>query len=128
MQTDADGNAYFEIEYLAEALQVGSYVYQVKELDTQIANVTYSTKVYHVTVTVTQDAEGNLVATIACEDAEDGVLTFVNTYAPAESDIPVTGDMTQPAVLIAMMGTSALGMVVLLAALLLNKKRVGARK
>lgn len=58
--------------------QVGTYTFEVYEVDDAQANVTYDSTRYTVTVEVTDGGEGNLVAQITSEN--EGALTFANTY------------------------------------------------
>ncbi len=59
--------------------QVGTYTFEVYEVNDVQANVTYDSTHYTVTVEVTDDGEGNLVAQVTSEN--EGALTFANTYA-----------------------------------------------
>ena len=66
----------------------GSHEYQVKEVAGQDATITYSDAVLDVTVSVTDDGSGQLIAT-ANKTAAD--LTFTNTYTPTATTATITG-------------------------------------
>ena len=66
----------------------GSHAYQVKEVAGQDATITYSDAVLDVTVSVTDDGSGQLIAT-ANKTAAD--LTFTNTYTPTATTATITG-------------------------------------
>lgn len=66
----------------------GSHEYQVKEIAGQDATITYSDAVLDVTVSVTDDGSGQLIAT-ANKTAAD--LTFTNTYTPTATTATITG-------------------------------------
>lgn len=66
----------------------GSHAYQVKEIAGQDATITYSDAVLDVTVSVTDDGSGQLIAT-ANKTAAD--LTFTNTYTPTATTATITG-------------------------------------
>lgn len=66
----------------------GSHAYQVKEVAGQDGTITYSDAVLDVTVSVTDDGNGQLTAT-ANKTAAD--LTFTNTYTPTATTATITG-------------------------------------
>lgn len=66
----------------------GSHEYQVKEVAGQDATIAYSDAVLDVTVSVTDDGSGQLIAT-ANKTAAD--LTFTNTYTPTATTATITG-------------------------------------
>ena len=66
----------------------GSHAYQVKEVAGQDGTITYSDAVLDVTVSVTDDGSGQLIAT-ANKTAAD--LTFTNTYTPTATTATITG-------------------------------------
>ena len=66
----------------------GSHAYQVKEVAGQDGTITYSDAVLDVTVNVTDDGSGQLIAT-ANKTAAD--LTFTNTYTPTATTATITG-------------------------------------
>lgn len=75
---DAQGNVAFPHLLLTE---LGTYTYELCELNDGQEGVTYDERVYVVTVTVTDDGLGHLSAEVSM-DAADGALTFTNTYTP----------------------------------------------
>lgn len=80
----ADGAVLFgEIEYT----EAGTYVYEISEEKGSLENVTYDETVYTVTVVVTDDQEGHLVAELS-EDSKS--IIFTNTYkVPEDPEDPV---------------------------------------
>ncbi len=83
--------------------QVGTYTFEVYEVNDGQANVTYDTVRYTLTVEVTDGGEGNLVAEIASEEAD--ALVFTNTYdapdpepTPSSDDTPGDGATPKKAV------------------------------
>ena len=75
---DAQGNVAFPHLLLTE---LGTYTYELCELNDGQEGVTYDERVYVVAVTVTDDGLGHLSAEVSM-DAADGALTFTNTYTP----------------------------------------------
>ncbi len=71
----ADGTVTFAAITFDEE---GTYAYTMTEVDDEQANVTYDTAAYKVTVTVTDDGKGHLVAVVA-GDGEDAAV-FHNAY------------------------------------------------
>ncbi len=85
----ADGTVGFEaISYD----KPGTYAYSISEVDDGQKNVTYDAAEHRVTVTVTDDGEGHLVATITYDGAVAPV--FKNTYTPPTT--PPTEPPTNP--------------------------------
>ena len=73
----ADGTVGFEaISYD----KPGTYAYSISEVDDDQKNVTYDAAEHRVTVTVTDDGAGHLVATVAY--GGDVAPVFKNTYTP----------------------------------------------
>ena len=60
--------------------QVGSYTYQVKEVKELLGFIQYSTQVYDITVSVTDNNKGKLVATVSINGSADTDMEFTNTY------------------------------------------------
>lgn len=91
LMTDENGNGIFYLIY--DETDVGEHSYKLYEVNTGIENVTYSEKVYDVTVSVAFDENGELCAYIAIDgeltDAPE--LSFENVY-DADVDVPPTGD------------------------------------
>lgn len=147
--TDADGNvlqtarnaadgsvAFDELTY--GAADAGkTYVYHVREVNDGQANVTYDSAVRSFSVAVADDGQGHIVATVS--GADD--LTFTNAYhepgapdqpgAPSDTpegpggeqapELPNTGD--QSASLPLLGGLAGVGVVALLAALVVRRRR-----
>ena len=85
----ADGTMGFEaISYD----KPGTYAYSISEVDDGQKNVTYDAAEHRVTVTVTDDGAGHLVATVTYDGAVAPV--FKNTYTPPTT--PPTEPPTNP--------------------------------
>ena len=85
----ADGRVGFEaISYD----KPGTYAYSISEVDDGQKNVTYDAAEHRVTVTVTDDGAGHLVATVTYDGAVAPV--FKNTYTPPTT--PPTEPPTNP--------------------------------
>lgn len=85
----ADGTVGFEaISYD----KPGTYAYSISEVDDGRKNVTYDAAEHRVTVTVTDDGAGHLVATVTYDGAVAPV--FKNTYTPPTT--PPTEPPTNP--------------------------------
>ncbi len=87
----ADGTVGFEaISYD----KPGTYAYSISEVDDGQKNVTYDATEHQVTVTVTDDGAGHLVATVAY--GGDVAPVFKNTYTPPTT--PPTNPPSKPPV------------------------------
>ncbi|HIT91276.1 MAG TPA: hypothetical protein IAC41_12805, partial [Candidatus Merdenecus merdavium] len=71
--------------------EAGTYHYTVKEVAGTLPGITYDETSYEVTVEVTDDGEGALVATITYP--EDGIV-FNNSYSTTSVDADFTGQKT----------------------------------
>ena len=69
----ADGSVQFEAIPFDKA---GTYEYTIEELNDKQKDITYDTKVHHVTITVTDDGEGSLKAV----PTGDTAAVFINSY------------------------------------------------
>ena len=116
-KNDKDGNIYFAVINYTEA---GTYTYKVKEVVGELGGITYDTTVFEVIVTVVDNGNGQLVATV--NYPEDGI-EFSNKYTKKnvintttnKNNTPKTGDNGYGYIL---------GIVLLaVGALLINNKR-----
>ncbi|MEE0529244.1 MAG: FctA domain-containing protein [Collinsella sp.] len=125
----ADGTVGFEaISYD----KPGTYAYSISEVDDGQKNVTYDAAEHRVTVTVTDDGAGHLVATVTYDGAVAPV--FKNTYTPPPTNppskspvpkeekpgLPYTGDTSLSPMAL---GGIAGGAVVLIAAGVILRRR-----
>ncbi|MBE5922639.1 MAG: VWA domain-containing protein [Lachnospiraceae bacterium] len=125
---DAAGVVQFtEITYT----EAGTYQYTISEKVGAAEGITYDETVYTVTVTVEDDLDGHLVATV---DTEGNELVFINDYKEEEppteqpTEPPTTTEPTdsvETADNTSVMGYTLLALVVLVAAFVLpfSKKR-----
>ncbi|WP_270207724.1 Spy0128 family protein [Streptococcus anginosus] len=105
-----DGSVTFDtIEYT----KAGTYHYTITEKDTKLQGITYDKKVIKVTVTVTDDGNGRLVAKVS---HDKNIQTFENRYTPPKKDLPKTGTVIH-------MLAIFIGLIVLAGAVYLIKKK-----
>ncbi len=90
--TDTNGFASFLLRYHHDDIGK-SFTYFVREADTGIEGMVYSQKVYAITVTISQDENGELVASLTVdEEAVEAVqLIYINVYEGVETP-PVSPD------------------------------------
>ncbi len=98
--TDKDGNVIrtasntgnkFSFEKITYT-QAGTYIYTVTEAKGAKGGVTYAATVYTVTVTVTDNGEGKLVASVDIDNG--GALSFTNNYSASKVDVALKGTKT----------------------------------
>ena len=84
----ADGVVKFGLRYD----KAGVYTYKLREVAGTAAGVTYDDTEYTVVVTVIDNLEGSLVATVTYEGLADGenLPTFVNTYKGKAATVQIT--------------------------------------
>lgn len=90
-----DGGIIFDaVQYTA----VGEYRYTIREEEGTLGGVTYDPTVYEVTVTVTDNGEGALVATVKALHTglaiETPVIEFFNRYKAGGVDVVMKGTKT----------------------------------
>jgi len=66
---------------------VGVYTYTISEVKGNLGGVTYTEQTYTATVTVTDNGEGSLVASVSYSEP----VKFVNTYKPGATSATFTG-------------------------------------
>ncbi|MDX5020126.1 Spy0128 family protein [Streptococcus anginosus] len=105
-----DGSVAFDtIEYT----KAGTYHYTITEKDTKLQGITYDKKVIKVTVTVTDDGNGHLVAKVS---HDKNIQTFENRYTPPKKDLPKTGTVIHTLAIF-------IGIIALIGAVYLIKKK-----
>ena len=85
---DADGKIKFEAITYKEA---GNYEYKVREVKGDLKGITYDERVFDLTVNVTDDGTGKLVATI---NYPDGGIEFINKYEAKSTSIVLRATKT----------------------------------
>ena len=106
----ADGSVNFDaFEYKT----TGTYHYTIAEKDTKLQGITYDKKVIKVTVTVTDDGNGHLVAKVSYDK---NIKTFENRYTPPKKGLPKTGTVIHTVAIF-------IGLIVLVVAVYLIKKK-----
>ena len=82
----ADGTfAFSPITYTAA--DVGEHIYYINEVKGSLGGVTYSQQNYKITVTVTDNGQGELIATVTGADN----VVFTNTYATEDTELALEG-------------------------------------
>ena len=74
---NADGSVSFSPLGFTEA---GTYTYTLREVTGGLANVTYDTTVHTVTITVVDNGDGTLTATVTYDSGSGAAPVFTNTY------------------------------------------------
>lgn len=74
---NADGSVSFSPLEFTEA---GTYTYTLREVTGGLANVTYDTTVHTVTITVVDNGDGTLTATVTYDSGLGAAPVFTNTY------------------------------------------------
>ena len=72
----------------------GEHIYVIAETDGKLPGVTYDTKKYTVKVTVTDNGDGQLTATISGGSTTGTDLNFTNTYKAANATVTFSGTKT----------------------------------
>lgn len=91
---DKNGNVDFDKNELIFS-KVGTYNYLVKETSTDGKGVTTDKNQYNVTITVSDDGKGNLVAKDVVENTvNDETITFRNVYEAEDVQWNLTGSKT----------------------------------
>ena len=87
----ADGKFSFSA---IEFIEAGVYNFEVSEVIGNLGGVTYDTSVYNVVVTVTDNLEGQLVASVAYykNNEESENAAFTNIYSVSANSIVINGD------------------------------------
>ena len=123
--TDKDGNAVFALKFTA-ADAGKTFAYKLYEVNTGVANVTYSATVHEVKLIVTVDAATNKLSVAALVDGKTAtaeLASFENIYdytkpvpettepettEPADPTVPNTGDNAQLGIWIVMLAVSVI--------------------
>ncbi len=99
---DASGNVVETVKNTADGKvafstltfdKVGTYIYTVNEIKGVLGGVSYDESVYTVSVTVSDNGEGRLVAKAVITKGEQSAekIEFVNTYALSSSSAVISG-------------------------------------
>ncbi|MBQ7354177.1 MAG: hypothetical protein IJW62_01510 [Clostridia bacterium] len=74
--------------------RVGTYYYAVAEQAGKLGGVTYDSTIYRITVTVTDNGEGKLIASTSISNGNTAVETigFTNLYAPDSASLNISGN------------------------------------
>lgn len=105
-----DGSVTFDtIEYT----KAGTYHYTITEKDTKLQGITYDKRMIKVTVTVTDDGNGHLVAKVSYDK---NIQTFENRYTPPKKGLPKTGTVIHTLAIF-------IGIIALIGAVYLIKKK-----
>jgi len=93
LKTDKDGKAIFDLPFTARDIGK-TYTYTLSEVNDGVENVTYDTAKYEISVSIAQDANGNLKATVKVNGTEVSNCTaaFENIYEANDPEVPPTTD------------------------------------
>ena len=127
MKNNENGQVVFET---IEFKKAGTYKYKISEVNDEQKNVTYDETVYGVTITVTDDGEGSLLAEVEYEGGKAPVFTnkYTKPAQPAKPEEPKgptgvkTGD-TAPVTVMLIVMMAALAVIVAMAVTFVRRKR-----
>lgn len=119
--TNEDGYVAFILE--CSVGDVGVHEFVLREINTGVQYVTYDTTEYAIEMTITENAQGKLEASLKLngQDVEEISVSFTNHFDPPST--PQTGDSTNVTVLMGTMGFGVLGILVMLFVLVLDHKK-----
>ncbi len=115
LKSDQNGNAVFTLPFAAT--DVGKiYTYKLSETNEGMFGVTYDTKVYDVSISISLDTDNKLIATVTMDGKTTNsvVATFENTYYTEHPTAPPTRDNSNITFWFIMMIISGTACVVLI--------------
>ena len=126
-KNNENGQVVFET---IEFKKAGTYKYKISEVNDEQKNVTYDKTVYGVTITVTDDGEGSLLAEVEYEGGKAPVFTnkYTKPAQPAKPEEPKgptgvkTGD-TAPVTVMLIVMMAALAVIMAMAVTFVRRKR-----
>lgn len=126
-KNNENGQVVFET---IEFKKAGTYKYKISEVNDEQKNVTYDKTVYGVTITVTDNGEGSLLAEVEYEGGKAPVFTnkYTKPAQPAKPEEPKgptgvkTGD-TAPVTVMLIVMMAALAVIVAMAVTFVRRKR-----
>ena len=126
-KNNENGQVVFET---VEFKKAGTYKYKISEVNDEQKNVTYDKTVYGVTITVTDNGEGSLLAEVEYEGGKAPVFTnkYTKPAQPAKPEEPKgptgvkTGD-TAPVTVMLIVMMEALAVIVAMAVTFIRRKR-----
>ena len=89
VKNDANGKIDFGTHEFTEA---GTYTYTIKEVNDGKPGFTYDSKIYTITVEVTDDGEGQLIAELTGCAPEGNNIDFVNKYELGSTSVTLGGE------------------------------------
>ena len=127
VKNNENGQVVFET---IEFKKAGTYKYKISEVNDEQKNVTYDKTVYGVTITVTDNGEGSLLAEVEYEGGKAPVFTnkYTKPAQPAKPEEPKgptgvkTGD-TAPVTVMLIVMMAALAVIVAMAVTFVRRKR-----